>query len=109
MNLSSVPQPDGGGCVTGGGVVPVLFFPAEHLTELPPLPPVHVQLNGPEPVAVEAVPDEHRFVVGAELNEAQAETPQAPLTVAPPPLDPEELPLPFGTPPIPLLQLDWLE
>ena len=47
------------------GVVVLPVFEALQLAVVPPLDPAQVQVQGPEPETVEAVPVEQRLVVGA--------------------------------------------
>ena len=53
---------------------------ALHEEIAPPLLPLHVQDQGPDPVTAEAVPEEQRFVVGAVVTETPFAEPQNPLT-----------------------------
>jgi hypothetical protein len=46
---------------------------------LPPLLPLQVQFHGPEPVTADAVPAEHKLVVGAVAVGVPFAEPQAPL------------------------------
>lgn len=42
--------------------------PALHEIFVPPFVPAHVQLQDPAPLTADAVPAEHKFVVGALVN-----------------------------------------
>jgi hypothetical protein len=68
------------GKVTVCGVAPVAC--AVQLAFDTPLLPKQVQLHGPEPVTVEAVPAAQRFVVGATVKEAPFAVPQTPIVYA---------------------------
>jgi len=74
---------------------------AEQEAVVPPLEPAQLQLHGPVPETVEAVPVLHRLVVGADGRVMPLEEPQAPFTggglscaeqvAVVPPLEPEQL------------------
>jgi hypothetical protein len=53
---------------------------AEQLAFVPPLVPLQLQLQGPLPVTVVAVPDEQRSVAGATPRKAPLLLPQTPST-----------------------------
>jgi hypothetical protein len=58
----------------------VLATVAEQDAVLPPFVPVQLQLHGPEPLTLPAVPAEQRFVVGAVVKLTFTDEPQEPLT-----------------------------
>jgi hypothetical protein len=53
---------------------------AEQLAVAPPFDPAQVQLHGPEPETVDAVPVEQRLVVGIEETVVPFDVPQVPVT-----------------------------
>jgi hypothetical protein len=67
-----------------GAVVSVTttVFEAEQLAVAPPFDPAQVQLHGPEPETVDAVPVEQRLVVGIEETVVPFDVPQVPTTGA---------------------------
>ena len=60
---------------------PFVSSKAEQLAVVPPLEPAQVQLQGPLPLTLEAVPALQRFAVGALVRSAAFEEPHAPLTL----------------------------
>ena len=64
--------------IVGAGTVAAIV--AEHEASAPPLTPAHVQVQGPEPDGVEAVPVEQRLEVGTAVKAIPLAEPQAPLT-----------------------------
>jgi hypothetical protein len=84
---------------------------AEQLAVVPPLLPAHVQSHGPIPFTVEAVPTEHKFLVGLTVVATPFAEPHNPLTpsraeqlAVEPPLDPAQVqekgPEPKGPEPV---------
>src|ERR1039457_3832895 len=55
---------------------------AEHCAVLPPLLPAQLQAHGLVPLTEDAVPDAHRFVVGAAFVGTPSALPHAPVTGA---------------------------
>jgi hypothetical protein len=62
------------------GVTVHVLMLAEQDAVVPPFAPVHNHVHGPVPVTVDAVPAEHRFVAGAEVNVPPLEDPHTPFT-----------------------------
>ncbi len=52
---------------------------AEQLAVVPPLLPAQLQLHGPLPLTAEAIPAEHKLLVGALVTATPLAEPQAPL------------------------------
>ena len=88
---------------------------AEQLALDPPFDPVQVQLHGPDPVTVEAVPAPQRFELGAVVKPCPFDEPQVPLTsrlaeqlALEPPFDPVQVqfhgPVPASADAVPVLQ-----
>src|SRR3954447_15193265 len=63
--------------------LPALLLARDALQEavVPPLRPMQLQVHGPIPVTMEAVPVLHRLVVGALVRVTPLAPPQAPYTV----------------------------
>ena len=61
--------------------VGVVACVAEQLAAEPPFVPTQVHDHGPVPVTADALPTEHRLLVGMDESEAPFELPQVPLTV----------------------------
>src|ERR1700730_16586974 len=56
---------------------------ALQLAVAPPLLPAQLQVHGPLPLTGEAVPTEHRLLVGAPVNDCPLTAPQSPLVAVP--------------------------
>ena len=61
---------------------PLVTSWAEHTAVEPPLVPAQFHVQGPLPETLEAVPAEHKLLVGVEVRSAPLALPQAPFTAA---------------------------